>query len=535
MKNFSKIGDNSILGPCPGLVSVPMVKKRRLELEKPTLQDPTGDVDRILSALSEVLSAEGRSAATIRAPLGFMREASGALRQEGFRMAVAVADHGDVSALVGIVGAHSSDACLGLAIDIGTTTISSYLVDMTTGQILGSMAAENPQTRHGEDILTRIHFCQNPGGLTSLQRMVTECINGSAEALCANCGFNQREIYAVSVAGNPTMIHLFLRLDPFQLCREPYVPVFNRPMELEAWETGIDIHPHGPVYVFPNLGSYFGGDVVAGILASGMHKSKGLSMLLDVGTNAEVVLGNCDWLVVCAGAAGPALEAGGAKAGMRAVEGAIERIRIDRTTLLPGIRVIGGAPAQGICGSGLISAIAELYRSGIIDPKGRIKEVSPGERITEANGVKGYVVVSAAYGEGPKDIILDELDIGNLIRAKAAMYTALTLVTERLGVTFGELDHFFVAGSFGEHIDPADAITIGMLPDIPLERFKALGNSAGLGACLMLASCGLREEIESIRAKTAYIQLTTDNEFMSRLNAAIFIPHTDRGLFPSVP
>jgi len=331
------------------------------------------------------------------------------------------------------------------------------------------------------------------------------------------------------------MTHLLLGLDPYHLCREPYVPVVNRPLLLRAKELSIHALPDAPVYVFPSLGSYFGGDVVAGILASGMHRNTGISLLVDMGTNAEIVLGNRDWLVTCAGAAGPALEGGGAKAGMCATSGAIERVRIDRQTLEPSVEIVGGGPARGICGSGLIDLVAELYLAGAIDSKGRISDRRHTRRIKTCGDAKGYAVVMSDEGNWPEDIVVDELDMGSLLRAKGAMYTALTLITERLGVGFDGLETFFVTGSFGEHVDPAQGVTIGMLPDIPLTRFKVLENGAGLGACMLLVSYRLREEIESIRRKITYLQLTTDNEFMNRLNAAIFIPHTNRELFPSVP
>ncbi len=312
------------------------------------------------------------------------------------------------------------------------------------------------------------------------------------------------------------------------------MPVINQPLQLKAKELMINAHPEAPVYVFPNTGSYFGGDAVAGILAAGMHRRNAVSLLTDVGTNAEIVLGNREWLVACAGAAGPALESGGAKAGMPAREGAIERVRIDRNTLEPEIEVIGGGPAKGICGSGLIDLVAELFLSGIIDVRGHITDGKQSPRLRISGDAKAYAVALAESGEAYHDILVDELDIGNLVRAKGAMYTALSLITERLGVGFKDLDIFFVAGSFGEHIDPRSAIAIGMLPDIPLERFHVLGNSAGLGACMMLVSYKLHKEVEYITSKSAYLQLNVENEFMNRLNAALFIPHTDRELFPSV-
>lgn len=513
----------------------PMARKYELEPEKPTLVDPSGDVDRLLSALSDASIAGETAPGSVQVPLALMRRVSRIMREASFRVTAVLAQREEAWELIDLEQGHRGTDCFGLGIDVGTTTVSAYLVNMTRGEIVDRLALDNPQAIFGEDILSRIHFCQKPEGLQTLRELAAGCINDGIVSLTERRGLHPNEIHALSVAGNPAMIHLLLGLDPYYLCREPYVPVFNRPLLLKAGELDLSAHPNAPVYVFPSMGSYFGGDVVAGILASGMHKKRGVSLLVDVGTNAEIVLGNSEWLVVCAGAAGPALEGGGVKAGMRATDGAIESVRIDRQTLEPSVEVIGGRSAKGICGSGLIDLVAELYLAGIIDPKGRITDRRRTRRIRKSGDAQGYAVVTGDRGEEANDVVVDELDIGNLIRAKGAMYTALTLVTERMGISFNDIESFFVAGSFGEHIDPKRAITIGMLPDIPLERFAVLGNSAGLGACLMLLSYGLRKEAESIRSKTTYLQLTTDNEFMNRLNAALFIPHTDRELFPSVP
>jgi uncharacterized 2Fe-2S/4Fe-4S cluster protein (DUF4445 family) len=497
-------------------------------MSRPTLEDPTGDVDRVLAALRPEFGE-----VKLTAPLAVIRRATHVMREAIFKVTAVVAERDGCREMIDLLSGHGANECLGVGIDVGTTTVTLYLVDTASGAILENLALDNPQAAHGEDILTRIHFCQNKGGLDILRDLIVACLNSGIEELAGNRGVKPESIYVLSIAGNPTMTHLLLGLDPYYLCREPYAPVVNRPLLLTAKELGLNAHPEAPAYVFPSLGSYFGGDVVAGILASGMHRMRGASLFVDVGTNAEIVVGNREWLVMCAGAAGPALESGGAKAGMRAVSGAIDRVRIDRGTLEPSCSVIGGGAPTGICGSGLIDLVAELYLAGIIDPTGRFTEALS-ERIVTGGGVKGYALALARKGEAADDIVVDEIDIRNLLRAKAAMYTALSLVTERLGLGFDDIETFYVAGSFGEHIDPRSAIALGMLPDIPLGRFRALGNSAGLGACLMLHSFSLREDVEAIRAKAAYIQLTTDAEFMNRLNAAMFIPHTNRELFPSV-
>jgi uncharacterized 2Fe-2S/4Fe-4S cluster protein (DUF4445 family) len=511
----------------------PIARKYLLTLPAPSLTDTSGDIDRIVSALKGVLPA-GKTTAEIGVPLDLMRRASSIMREAAYDVTAVVAQKSESLELIDLIAGHDPVDCYGVAVDVGTTTVRLYLVNMTNGEIAGNVAVDNPQAVHGEDILSRIHFAQQRRGLQTLQDLIVSCINEAITILAEKQRLRPSDIYAMSIAGNPTMTHLLLGLSPYHLCREPYVPVINQPLQIKAEELMIDTHPEAPVYVFPNTGSYFGGDVVAGILAAGLHWASGASLLVDVGTNAEIVLGNRDWLVACAGAAGPALESGGAKAGMPAREGAIERVSIDRQTLEPKLKVIGGGPAKGICGSGLIDLVAELFLSGVIDPRGRISDGKQTRRIRASGDVKAYVVALAEEREAPQDILVDELDIGNLVRAKGAMYTALTLITERLGVRFKDLDTFFVAGSFGEHINPKNAIAIGMLPDIPLERFRVIGNSAGLGACMMLASYKLRKEVEYIRSKSVYLQLNVENEFMNRLNAALFIPHTDRELFPRI-
>ncbi len=516
----------------------PMARKFVVELPKPTLEDPAGDGERLLSALSG--ASPEMAPGKVRVSFRLLQRLSPLLREASFRVTATLAQMEDAWEVIDIQESRPSEgfapsSCFGLGVDVGTTTVSIYLVDMTAGEIVGRSARANPQVAHGEDILSRIHFCQTAGGLQTLRELVAGCINDGLASLVCGHGLRAEEICAVSVAGNPAMMHLLLGADPYHLCREPYAPVFNRSLTLRAEDLLLNANPDAPVYVFPGLGSYFGGDVVAGVLASGMHGKDATSLLVDVGTNAEIVLGNREWLVVCAGAAGPALEGGGVKAGMPAGRGAIEAVRIDGETLEPETDVIGGGAAQGICGSGVIDLIAELYLAGIIDPKGRIRDRARTPRKRKVGDARGYAVALADRGEATGDVVVDELDIGNFLRAKGAMYTALTLVTERMGVGFDEIESFFVAGSFGEHINPRSAVTVGMLPDIALDRFKVLGNSAGLGACMMLLSYRLREEVEFIRSRTTYLQLTTDNEFMNRLNAAIFIPHTDRELFPTVP
>jgi uncharacterized 2Fe-2S/4Fe-4S cluster protein (DUF4445 family) len=330
------------------------------------------------------------------------------------------------------------------------------------------------------------------------------------------------------------MSHLFLGCDPYWICREPYIPVINTPDLMAAKDLGLAIHPEAPVLVLPNVGSYFGGDLIAGILISGIHREEALSVLVDVGTNAEVVLGNRDWLVGCAGAAGPALEGGVANIGMRASPGAIDRAILDPVSGEVRIHTIGNEPARGICGSGLIDLVAQLFLSGRIDARGKFVADQCGDRLKRADGMTQFVVVPAADSGTGEDLALTQADLDSLVRSKAAMYTILSTVCRMVNVSMREIRNFFTAGTFGLHIDPRSAITLGMLPDLPLESYKPLGNTSLAGACQVLLSSAARKEIGGIRNRVTYVELNVNQEFMSLFNGARFIPHTDRALFPSV-
>jgi uncharacterized 2Fe-2S/4Fe-4S cluster protein (DUF4445 family) len=338
----------------------------------------------------------------------------------------------------------------------------------------------------------------------------------------------------MSAAGNTTMMHLFLGLDPYWICREPYIPVLNTPGIVTSAQLGLAINPGAPILVFPNVGSYFGGDLMAGILASGMTRRDDVSFLVDVGTNAEVVVGNKDWLMACAGAAGPALEGGVARMGMMAGPGVIDRVVIDPHSLGFTIRTIENKPPIGICGSGLVDLVAQLFSAGMIDVRGKYVARKCGDRLIDVDGIRHLVVMSNRESGTGQNLTLSQPDIDALLRSKAAMYAILTTISNAAGIPFTELKEFCVAGTFGSYIDPRSAITIGMLPDLPLKTYVTLGNSSLHGACMALFSQRARDDIFRIRDQVTYLELNVNQEFMERFSAAKFIPHTDRSLFPSV-
>ncbi len=508
----------------------PVVQKYFLRLEPPSADDPRADLSRLTDALSQRVS--GR----IDVPLALAAKLPGLMRSSGFELTATVCLEGEPG-LVSLEPGDSTAQSLGLAIDLGTTNVVGMLVDLAGRSVVGEASSQNPQIEHGEDVLARIHYCLEKGGLNRLREEAVACVNSLAKRLCLEAGLGPEGIICVSVSGNTTMAHLFLGLDPYGICRAPYTPVANRFGRFTAGELGIEVNPHAPVFVLPNTGSYVGGDVLAGILVSGMHRKSGVSVLVDVGTNAEIVIGNSDWLLVCAGAAGPALEGGVVRHGMRAMKGAIERVKIDRQTLEPEYRVIGadsGASPLGLCGSALIDLLAELFSSGVIDGRGKFVSPPVSPRVVSLDGKKAYVVVPAGESGTGADIVFTETDIDNLIRTKAAMFTVLNVVTTELGIGFPDIETFYIAGTFGEYIAAEKAVTIGMVPDIELSKYTLIGNSSIRGACELLFSRRSMAELHDIADRVTYKEMNVSSEFMTEFRAAMFLPHTDSSLFPSV-
>ncbi len=506
----------------------PMVKKYFLKLAPPSAEDPAADLERVIRGLAEVCPQE------FDVPLSVAAKIPVVLRQSGFEITV-TASFFDAPRIIDVEPGDTSGRCFGLAIDLGTTNVVGVLLDLAEGRQLGEFSEVNPQIAHGEDILNRIHFCLKDGNLEELQRQAAGCINSIARRLAEAAGIGMDDIDCVSVSGNTTMAHLFLGLDPYNICRAPYVPVANHFGFFRAADLGLEVNPEGPVYVLPNVGSYVGGDVLAGVLVSGMHDRPEISLMVDVGTNAEIVIGNSDWLLVCAGAAGPALEGGVVKFGMRAMPGAIDRININPETLKVEYSVIGGqgVKPKGMCGSALIDLLAELFLKGLLDGRGKFVEPFPAG-VRETDGIREYVVVPGASADAGEDIVFTEADIDNLVRTKAAMYTALNVVIRELGMSFHDLAEFNIAGTFGAYIAADKAVAIGMVPDIDLSKYRLLGNSSLEGACKTLLARDAIAEVERIASMITYKELNVSTDFMSEFRAAMFLPHTDASLFPNV-
>ncbi len=509
--------------------SNPWIKKLSLKITPPDLKDNTADVDRLVKVIKKVLETE-----SVSVDFKIVQRLSQTMRKCDYNVCAILFESPNGWHLTDIFPSQDGENIYGLAVDLGSSTVVIRLLDLISRKTRDEMSFHNPQIEIGTDILTRIHFAAQEGGLAKLQGLIIDRLNHKIDQLAKKNGISADSIVGMSVAGNTTMTHLFLGLDPYWLCREPYIPVINKSDIIKSAELGLTINRIAPVLVFPNVGSYFGGDLIAGILASGMTQSSETSFLVDVGTNAEVVTGNSDWLMACAGAAGPALEGGVADMGMMAGPGVIDKIEIDPSSFEFRIRTIEDQPPVGICGSGLIDLVAQLFLAGMIDLRGKYVTETCGDRLIELDGIKQLVVVPDKNSAAGQALTLGQTDIDGLMRSKAAMYTILTTIANTVNIPLNEISRFYIAGTFGSYIDPQSAITIGMIPDLPLETYLPLGNTSLEGAAMALMSSQAKEEMFRIRDRVTYLELNVNQEFMNLFSAAKFIPHTDRSLFPSV-
>ena len=534
--------------------NVPLVRCFRIEAAAPSLEDNTADIDRLKKALTKAVHREGITGKHLQVPYDCIGRVGAVFRAacfQGFVLANIMPDSIEVIDFFPEIPA----AVPAVALDLGTTHLEAALLNLLTGERMAHGHLENKQIEFGPDILTRIHYAVPQGkdvaghadlqGLRKLQQRVIESVNELITDLAKKGGIAKETVRALSVAGNTTMVHLFLGLNPYHICREPYIPLINEPDPCHAAELDLQISPLAPVWVLPSIGSYFGGDLIAGILACGLDEAEEMCMLVDLGTNAEVVLGSKDWLIACAGAAGPALEGGVAKMGMRATPGAIERVKIDTTTWELMYTTIDDAPPLGICGSGLIDLAAQLYLARIIDfrgslkngivPKSSIHKYFLDQRLRREAGEPSFVVAFAEESGRDLPVTVSQTDLDALMRSKAAMYAILTTLTGQVGVGFEELHKIYVAGAFGKHINPQHAVTLGMLPDLPLATYECIGNSSLRGAEMILQSELHRRRSTKIRRIVTYVELNVNQEFMIRFSGARYIPHTEPSLFPTVP
>jgi uncharacterized 2Fe-2S/4Fe-4S cluster protein (DUF4445 family) len=498
-------------------------------ISPPSLSDNTADADRLINELKSQLKVD-----CIDIDLPLLKTLPWLLREYSYQVrCVCFKDRGRWK-LIGLMGIDEQEVCAGIAVDLGTTRVVLRLLNLATGETIGESAFDNPQIEIGPDILERIHFADNEAGLGKLNQLITDGFNKNILALCNASGINPLNVLLMAVSGNTSMTHLFLGLPPNFIIREPYIPTVNTPNTFNARELGIKVNENAAVFIFPNVGSYFGGDLISGIIFSKLHLKDEISILVDVGTNAEVVLGNSEWLVACAGAAGPALEGGVSKFGMTAGPGVIDEIVINPGDGSVKLHTIDEQAPKGICGSGMIDMMAQLFLAGMVDIRGKLNPKICGDKLEEVDGIKRVVLVPGSESATGKPLTISQVDLDSLIRSKAAMYTILETITQYVGISFKDLSTFYVAGTFGSFIKPKSAITIGMIPDLPADTYQSLGNSSLGGATMVLTSRNSLEEVEGIRDRITYLELNVNQDFMNRFSAAKFLPHTDPSLFPSV-
>lgn len=499
---------------------------RRIDLTVPpaSLADTASDWERLERATRSPLNYP------VEATLAALREIGPALRGGDWRVKVTLADTGSAWRVVSIRPGFDPSPLLGLAIDLGTTTIVADLVDVETGQVIASKLAYNTQREFGTDVTSRMMAAEKPDGLAALRQAAVTTINEVIAGLCAQAGVENNLIQAAVMAGNTVMQHLLLGLDPRSIRREPYVPAATAFPVLDAAAAGISIHAGAPLYLLPSASGYVGGDVTADLLATRIAEEESLSILIDIGTNGETVLGNRDFLLACSGSAGSAFEGCGLEWGMAAQAGAIDHLRFDDGRLV--YHTVGDEAPRGICGSGLIEALGAFLQSGLINRSGKVNLDVPGARSRE--GHPEIVLAPADETAVGKDIALRQGDIENLIRDKAALYAGSRILLANAGLTFDDVARIFIAGNFGQSLEIEQAVRIGLLPDIPRERIQFIGNSSLAGARQALLSRSAWQRAQNIAASITCLELTVEPRYFEEYTAALFLPHTDQSLFPSL-
>jgi len=504
----------------------PAVKRIYLELPPPTISDNISDLERLKRTLNE------KGLRNMRFSHGFVSTMAEILRSSNWNVELTYLNGEGVSGeAIFLTDPESCNRRHGIAVDIGTTTVVVYLANLSTGEIVDIGSTYNSQMRYGDDVITRIVYATEGGGLNELRDAVVTDINTIVNSLMERHSIEACEIDTATIAGNTTMSHIFWGLNPGSIREEPYIPTLNHFPQWKGGTAKLSINPQSPVYTVPCVASYVGGDIAAGVLASKMHRNPEIALFMDIGTNGEIAIGNNEWLMTAACSMGPCFEGSGVRCGMRATSGAVESVKIDPETYEPAINVIGGGHPMGICGSGMIDSISEMFLTGVIDQKGKFVKGKT-DRIRQ--GEEGLEFVLYRDEAHNKDIVLTEVDVENIIRAKAALYAGITTLLTEVGFTMDAIEKVYIAGGFGNYINVERAIILGMLPDIPKERFVFMGNTSITGAYLCLLSEELRREAEDIASKMTYIELSVYRSFMDEYMSALFLPHTDMSQFPTV-
>jgi uncharacterized 2Fe-2S/4Fe-4S cluster protein (DUF4445 family) len=511
---------------------IPPVEKAYLELPPPDAQNNMPDVTRLIEFLK--LQADEHK---LELTIPVIRKLPSILREHDFKVTVTlvrpVRDDGR-TLITNIQPSDTTDKNYAIALDIGTTTIYAQLIDLRSGESLAEDGDFNGQISYGEDVISRMMFAEKGDGLEKLQQTVVGTLNKVLTKIINRAGVERENISTITMAGNTTMTQLLLAIDPRYLRRAPYVPASTMYPPFQAATIGIDLEEHVIALLYPAISSYVGGDIVAGIMGTGLYREEELTLFLDIGTNAEIVIGNKDWLACTACSAGPAFEGGGIEFGMRAARGAIEDLSLDPVTFEPMLLTIGDVRPKGICGSGLIITVAVMFEMGVINNRGKFNRDLNCERIRESNGIWEYVLAYAEETQIGRDITISEIDIDNLIRAKGAVYSGCMTLLEEVGFSMDMIERIILAGGFGSYIDLEKAMTIGLLPEMDPERVIFIGNGSLMGARMSSLTNRIRKDVVEVTKKMTNFELSETPSYMDHYVAAMFIPHTEIEKFPQV-
>ncbi|WP_425060560.1 Na(+)-translocating NADH-quinone reductase subunit F [Sporomusa carbonis] len=518
--------------PLNGYSLNPLCRRIRLTLPVANLQDNRDDLNRLTMALKKETKCTD-----IHVPLPIIRNLGEILRAEHFKVTVLLSEVGGKAEVISVEPGHGHQPLYGIAVDIGTTTVVAYLLDLEKGRVVETAGTHNRQARFGDDVISRIVYAvDEPDGLKTVHQSIIDTINTLIiDLLVKQRHIKETDIRVMMTAGNTTMAHLFLGINPKYIRLEPYIPTTNFFPVVKAQELGLRINDDALVFSYPSVASYVGGDIVSGALFTKMGDAEApISLLIDIGTNGEMVLGAGDWLVTCSCSAGPAFEGSGITFGMRAMHGAIERMEVDPQTYEVSYTTVNNGKPVGICGSGLIDCLAKLRRTGIIDRAGKFQTSLPTERMRFGEAGPEFVLVWREDTDLDRDIIISEADVKNLLRAKGAVFAGIRTLLNVVGFDLESIEHIYVAGGFGNYLNIPDAIAIGLLPDLPIEKYKYVGNTSAKGACMALLSQEAWAEANNLAGKMTYIELSVGNLFMDEFVSSLFIPHTDLTLFPNV-
>ncbi|MBU1906184.1 MAG: DUF4445 domain-containing protein [Candidatus Omnitrophica bacterium] len=506
----------------------PLATKLYLELPQPDLQDRISDLERIYRQIRRI-----QDFPIMQTGLVNIRRLGEVLRDSDWKVTVTLGKRNGTTEIVLVEPGDTSDKNFGFCFDIGTTTITGQLVDLNNKKVLGTKATYNKQASFGSDVITRIIYAREEDGLEKLHHAVIDSMNHMIKGLIQEHRIDLNDVNCVLCAGNTTMVHLLLRVDPTYIRRDPYVPTANSLPTIRAAEAGVKINPRGLLLCIPGVSSYVGGDITAGVLSCGLDKEQEVSLLIDIGTNGEIVLGSEEFMVACAASAGPAFEGSGVTCGMRASRGAIQKVQISAKNFQVKYSTIGDIKPRGICGSGYIDIIASMLRTGVIDKNGKIKALDK-KRIRDGEYGREFVVAFKKESDLTGDIVITEADIENLKRGKAAIYSAASILVRHMDLSFPDIKKIFIAGGFGTSIDVKNAVDIGLLPDLEIGKFVFVGNSSLAGSRQALLSYDAMKQAKEIANKITYLELSVDPEYMDEYMAALFFPHTDLAKFPSV-